>query len=217
MVHVGLTVPCLYYFYRFFSHRAGTHLTDLLSYEAAFCLMTLIYGALFFLLADLVRLLGRRVRYPLTLRSFAARLYRQGLPVFLAAALVAGYSLYHSRDLEVTSYSLALPRGSSSLSSLRAVLVADTHIGTAVKIPELEQMVATIQALEPDVVFYAAIFLTKGPPTSKSNKLVPNWAPCRPVMASTPSPGITIIHPAGWLKPKRCWNRRASACLPTRQ
>ena len=113
VVHVGLTVPCLYYFYRFFSHRAGTHLTDLLSYEAAFCLMTLIYGALFFLLAALVRLLGRRVRYPLTLRSFAARLYRQGLPVFLAAALVAGYSLYHSRDLEVTSYSLALPRGSS--------------------------------------------------------------------------------------------------------
>ena len=162
VVHVGLTVPCLYYFYRFFSHRAGTHLTDLLSYEAAFCLMTLIYGALFFLLADLVRLLGRRVRYPLTLRSFAARLYRQGLPVFLAAALVAGYSLYHSRDLEVTSYSLALPRGSSSLSSLRAVLVADTHLGTAVKIPELEQMVATIQALEPDVVFLCGDLFDEG-------------------------------------------------------
>lgn len=161
-LHGALTLPCLIYFFCFFTGRTGSRLIHALSYAAGFYLGVLFYAALFFALADLARCAGRLFDYPLPVRRWGARLYYRGLPLLLVAALISGFGLANSRVRTVAAYELTLPRGSSTLEGLHAVMLADTHIGTAVGEDELRQIVEQVNALQPDVVFLCGDLYDEG-------------------------------------------------------
>lgn len=161
-IHGALTLPCIYYFSCFFTGHTGSRLVHALSYAAGFYLGMLFYAALLFAMADLARCVGRLFDYPLPVRRWGARLYYRGLPILLIAALFSCFGLANSQVRTVAAYELTLPQGSSTLSGLHAVMLADAHIGTVVREDELRQIVRQVNALHPDIVFLCGDLFDEG-------------------------------------------------------
>lgn len=112
-----------------------------------------IYLILFFVLADVVLLMGSVLKVvpnpmPQNIRFFS------GLLAVLLAMGTTGYGTYHANQMEYVSYDIQLEE-SSLASGLTIVLVSDLHLGAVNFEKRIESMVQGINKLEPDLVCIA--------------------------------------------------------------
>lgn len=117
---------------------------------------TLLYILLFILLADLIRLILLPLRRKLPEGFFSRRMHAAaGGVVFFLVVLFSVYGIFHAHDTKVTSYNVSVDKPGGSLDSIKIALIADTHLGYSVGVPELQKTADLINAMQPDVIVLA--------------------------------------------------------------
>lgn len=117
---------------------------------------TLLYILLFMLLADLIRLILLPFRRKLPETFFSRRTHAAaGGAVFCLVLLFSAYGIFHAHDTKVTSYNVNIEKSGGRLDSLKIALIADTHLGYSVGVPELQKAADLIHEIQPDVIALA--------------------------------------------------------------
>jgi len=109
-------------------------------------LAVIYYAGLLWAGVDLVHFIARLPAAP----SLAV-----GIGVMMAVAVILAYGLWNARLTRVTTYHIGINKPVEGLAGLTAVMVSDLHLGTAVNNSRLAEMVDRINALKPDIVFFA--------------------------------------------------------------
>lgn len=116
----------------------------------------LMYIMLTVVVADLLRLILKRIRFP-----YKEKLFSQGghavvgticLCVICAFSLVG---IFTARHTVVTRQDITIEKDGGKLDSLHVVLIADLHLGYSIGNDHMKQMVDKINALDPDIVLVA--------------------------------------------------------------
>ncbi len=109
-----------------------------------------IYLFLLFVLYDVVLLVVRKINK--TAFEWIERCSLNGLLIFFLSVLVAVYGYYNSFDTKVTDYTVTIAKSQNGLENLKIVMISDTHMGTAIKKEELDQLVNTINSMDADII-----------------------------------------------------------------
>ena len=116
----------------------------------------LLYIILTVVVADLLRFILKRIRFPHKEKLFS----RGGHAVVgtICLCVICGFSvlgIYTARHTVVTQRDITIEKSGGDLDSLHVVLVADLHLGYSIGNDHMKQMVEKINALDPDVVLVA--------------------------------------------------------------
>lgn len=105
-----------------------------------------IYLLIFFLLADAAYLLARLFCAPARFSFLAGAL--------ILTAAVSGYGFFHAADLQQKDYDITIP----GAEDMTIVMISDVHLGAVGSEKRLPNIVAEINAMEPDLVCIAGDF-----------------------------------------------------------
>lgn len=122
---------------------------------AAYWMGVLLYTAGIILLADGIRLLARVTPLKGTALFSRAGAVTVGAAVFVSTAGLCFYGCYHARQIKTTYYNVSVNKSGGTLENLKIVLIADTHMGSAIGRDHIGQTVEKINACEPDIVIFA--------------------------------------------------------------
>ncbi len=116
----------------------------------------LLYIMLTVVVADLLRLILKRLNFPHKEKLFS----RGGHAVVgtICFCVICAFSLvgiFTARHTVVTQQDITIEKDGGKLDSLHVVLIADLHLGYSIGNDHMKQMVDKINALDPDVVLVA--------------------------------------------------------------
>ena len=135
-------------------------LARIVIYIGSYWMAAMYYLLIILLLADLTRLLVRWTDIlPASLRGHF-NLMVLGV-LFLVLSLII-YGTWNSLNPVVRNYEVTLAQKSSSLDSMRIVVVSDIHLGWIVGVDRLEHMAGLINSLEPDLVLFPGDIVDEG-------------------------------------------------------
>ena len=112
----------------------------------------IIYFLIFFLISDLAVLLVRLFQ---SLSESAMTRFRlaAGISATVLALTVSAYGIFNARCIHTTEYDISLSASPSS--QLTLALISDVHLGAVGSESKLENIVADINGLDPDIVCIA--------------------------------------------------------------
>ncbi len=115
----------------------------------------MLYSLMFIVLSDLLRIIIKHS--PLKISKIYSRIgvITVGTGVAICTAVFCLYGFVHARDIKTTPYTVTVDKTNVQTNQLKAVLVADTHLGYAIGAKHIEQLVEKINACEPDIVIFA--------------------------------------------------------------
>lgn len=131
---------------RMVKRSADRYITDRIANLGDYWLAVFYYAVLLWVVVDVVRFISRTRAVPSV---------GLGAGVFIALALILAYGAWNARTPRITTYDITIDKQVEGLEGLRAVMVADIHLGTTINNRRLEDMVRRINALQPDIIFYA--------------------------------------------------------------
>ncbi|HBK85611.1 MAG TPA: metallophosphoesterase [Firmicutes bacterium] len=145
---------------RFVSHYAPHYLGKIIIYIGSYWMAAMYYLLLILIICDLLRLINRFTNVlPSSLRGKFPLLT---LMVLALVAIILIYGTWNSRHPVVRNYEVTLPPKSSSIESMKVVVVSDVHLGWIVGIDRLQQMTEIINTLEPDLVLFPGDIVDEG-------------------------------------------------------
>ena len=117
---------------------------------------TVLYILLTIVIADVIRLILKKMDFPGKEVLFS----RQGFVIIgtVCILVVAGFSaagIYGARNIQTTKYEVKVEKKAGDLQSLKVALIADIHLGYSIGTWHMEQMVEKVNALEPDIIVIA--------------------------------------------------------------
>lgn len=121
-----------------------------LSLLSAYWLGVSFYAFFLWLLADIIKAVGKWLGVSV---GQPQGYWGGALFILLVGLLVWGS--YNARRPIVRNYKLTIDKPAGKLHKLRAVLVSDIHLGPIIGRRRLEQMVAMINRINPDIIFFA--------------------------------------------------------------
>ena len=124
-----------------------------MSWISSYWMGIFIYLLIFFLIADLIILLGRMTKIIPTPISQSIHFYT-GLSVILLTAGVVSYGIYHANQIKYVSYDIHT-KATALSTRMKIVLISDLHLGAVNTEKRLENIVKNINNLEPDIVCIA--------------------------------------------------------------
>lgn len=127
---------------------------DVLGIVSGYCMGIFLYLLLFTVAADLLMLVLRLLKLPLSrelLRGWVT------LGVLLLTAATCVYGFWNVRQIHQVNYEVTL-QDRVDVSDLKLVLISDLHLGAIGSEDRLEGVVAAINEAEPDVVCIAGDF-----------------------------------------------------------
>ncbi len=133
----------------------GSQPKRIVQLAANYWLGILLYTLLITAAGHLLSLLLRRVFKVLPADFFKSRKNHiiSGAVTLAAAAAVSIYGMAHAHDIKLKEYSISINKSMNE--SIKAVLVADWHLGYSIGKEHMRKMTELINAQEPDIVFVA--------------------------------------------------------------
>lgn len=125
-------------------------LTTLMAYAGVWWMAIVYYGLLLTLFADILRLLDRII--PILPAIVKQRPEWAGVTVVTLLVCILAYGWWNTHHPIVKRYDVHIAKQAGSLSQLRAVSVSDIHLGDIIGVNRLEQLVDSINQLQPDIV-----------------------------------------------------------------
>ncbi len=123
-----------------------------------------LYLFLFVLIADIVRLIDHFIPF------FPERLIRyctNGQLLFFTALFVSliitVYGYFNARSPRVNTVNIEVNKSNPEIKNLKIVLITDIHMGAMVGNSRVEEMVETINRLDPDIVLFAGDLVDHNP------------------------------------------------------
>lgn len=125
-------------------------INDLVAITGDYWLAAIYYSLLFWIIADSVHFLAGLV-HPSQAATYPSFYLGAGI-LFLVAALL-GYGTWNARHPRITHYDVEIKKAAEGLAGLHAVMVSDIHLGLVMNNGRLDEMVRSINGLDPDIVF----------------------------------------------------------------
>lgn len=115
----------------------------------------MLYSLLYVVLFDLLRVIAKHTKLKNTLLFSRGSVISIGSVVVACAVATCLYGIFNARNIKVNEYSVTVNKSCGSDKHLKAVLVADLHMGYAIGIDHITNMVEKINAQDPDIVIIA--------------------------------------------------------------
>lgn len=121
------------------------------TYWIGFMLYSLLYVVLF----DLLRLIAKHTKLKNTLLFSRGSVISIGSVGVACAVATCLYGIFNARNIKVNEYSVTVNKSCGSDKHLKAVLVADLHMGYAIGVDHITNMVEKINQQDADIVIIA--------------------------------------------------------------
>ncbi len=129
-------------------------LTSIFTAIGTICLACTCYLIILFPVVDIMKFILKKTGYKGKVRNYLSKLYGNGISVFIVVFLIIGFGLWNAAHFAITNYNLNINKKAGKIASLNVVMVADIHMGVGVKENGIDKMVASINELKPDIVFF---------------------------------------------------------------
>lgn len=114
-----------------------------------------LYSLLYVVLFDLLRLIAKHTKLKNTLLFSRGSVISIGSVVVACAVATCLYGIFNARNIKVNEYSVTVNKSCGSDKHLKAVLVADMHMGYAIGVDHITNMVEKINQQDADIVIIA--------------------------------------------------------------
>ena len=115
----------------------------------------MLYSLLYVVLFDLLRLIAKHTKLKSTLLFSRGSVISIGSVVVACAVATCLYGIFNARNIKVNEYSVTVNKSCGSDKHLKAVLVADLHMGYAIGVDHITNMVEKINQQDADIVIIA--------------------------------------------------------------
>lgn len=115
----------------------------------------MLYSLLYVVLFDLLRLIAKHTKLKNTLLFSHGSVISIGSVVVACAVATCLYGIFNARNIKVNEYSVTVNKSCGSDKHLKAVLVADLHMGYAIGVDHITNMVEKINQQNADIVIIA--------------------------------------------------------------
>ena len=115
----------------------------------------MLYSLLYAVLFDLLRLIAKHTKLKNTLLFSRGSVISIGSVVVACAVATCLYGIFNARNIKVNEYSVTVNKSCGSDKHLKAVLVADLHMGYAIGVDHITNMVEKINQQDADIVIIA--------------------------------------------------------------
>lgn len=115
----------------------------------------MLYSLLYVVLFDLLRLIAKHTKLKNTLLFSRGSVISIGSVVVACAVATCLYGIFNARNIKVNEYSVTVNKSCGSDKHLKAVLVADMHMGYAIGVDHITNMVKKINEQNADIVIIA--------------------------------------------------------------
>lgn len=115
----------------------------------------MLYSLLYVVLFDLLRLIAKHTKLKNTLLFSRGSVISIGSVVVAFAVATCLYGIFNARNIKVNEYSVTVNKSCGSDKHLKAVLVADLHMGYAIGVDHITNMVEKINQQDADIVIIA--------------------------------------------------------------
>lgn len=115
----------------------------------------MLYSLLYVVLFDLLRLIAKHTKLKNTLLFSRGSVISIGSVVVACAVATCLYGIFNARNIKVNEYSVTVNKSCGSDKHLKAVLVADMHMGYAIGVDHITNMVEKINQQDADIVIIA--------------------------------------------------------------
>lgn len=115
----------------------------------------MLYSLLYVVLFDLLRLIAKHTKLKNTLLFSSGSVISIGSVVVACAVATCLYGIFNARNIKVNEYSVTVNKSCGSDKHLKAVLVADLHMGYAIGVDHITNMVKKINEQNADIVIIA--------------------------------------------------------------
>lgn len=115
----------------------------------------MLYSLLYVVLFDLLRLIAKHTKLKNTLLFSRRSVISIGSVVVACAVATCLYGIFNARNIKVNEYSVTVNKSCGSDKHLKAVLVADLHMGYAIGVDHITNMVEKINQQDADIVIIA--------------------------------------------------------------
>ena len=115
----------------------------------------MLYSLLYVVLFDLLRLIAKHTKLKNTLLFSRGSVISKGSVVVACAVATCLYGIFNARNIKVNEYSVTVNKSCGSDKHLKAVLVADLHMGYAIGVDHITNMVEKINQQDADIVIIA--------------------------------------------------------------
>lgn len=115
----------------------------------------MLYSLLYVVLFDLLRLIAKHTKLKNTLLFSRGSVISIGSVVVACAVATCLYGIFNARNIKVNEYSVTVNKSCGSDKHLKAVLVADLHMGYAIGVDHITSMVEKINQQDADIVIIA--------------------------------------------------------------
>ena len=115
----------------------------------------MLYSLLYVVLFDLLRLIAKHTKLKNTLLFSRGSVISIGSVVVVCAVVTCLYGIFNARNIKVNEYSVTVNKSCGSDKHLKAVLVADLHMGYAIGVDHITNMVEKINQQDADIVIIA--------------------------------------------------------------
>lgn len=115
----------------------------------------MLYSLLYVVLFDLLRLIAKHTKLKNTLLFSRGSIISIGSVVVACAVATCLYGIFNARNIKVNEYSVTVNKSCGSDKHLKAVLVADLHMGYAIGVDHITNMVEKINQQNADIVIIA--------------------------------------------------------------
>lgn len=115
----------------------------------------MLYSLLYVVLFDLLRLIAKHTKLKNTLLFSRGSVISIGSVVVACSVATCLYGIFNARNIKVNEYSVTVNKSCGSDKHLKAVLVADLHMGYAIGVDHITNMVEKINQQDADIVIIA--------------------------------------------------------------
>lgn len=115
----------------------------------------MLYSLLYVVLFNLLRLIAKHTKLKNTLLFSRGSVISIGSVVVACAVATCLYGIFNARNIKVNEYSVTVNKSCGSDKHLKAVLVADLHMGYAIGVDHITNMVEKINQQDADIVIIA--------------------------------------------------------------
>lgn len=122
----------------------------------------MLYSLLYVVLFDLLRLIAKHTKLKNTLLFSRGSVISIGSVVVACAVATCLYGIFNARNIKVNEYSVTVNKSCGSDKHLKAVLVADLHMGYAIGVDHITNMVEKINQQDADIVIIAGDIFDNG-------------------------------------------------------
>lgn len=144
----------------------GNWFTSGITFVGAIYLGILFYSILIFFVVDILRFILKKINFNSTIKRKLSKIYFNGISIFLIIFILISFGFFNAQNKVMTNYEINIDKNAGGIKFLNVVMISDVHMGIALKENGVNEMVSSINALNPDIVLFCGDIFDENTPTS---------------------------------------------------